>query len=52
MNYVVWYNGCKIEVTADDKKQARHKAWLKFTDAYPVPYGEFMQNIEEVSDAN
>lgn len=50
INYVVRYNGWKIEVTADNKKQARHRAWVKLSDAYSVPYGEFMQNIEEVSE--
>lgn len=50
MNFIVMYNGWEIRVTADNKKQARHRAWVKFSDAYPVSYGEFMQNIEEVSE--
>lgn len=50
MPYKVWYNGWGIQVTADSKKQARHRAWVKFNEAYPTPYGEFMQNIEEVSE--
>ena len=50
MFYKVWYNGWGIQVTADNKKQARHRAWVKFNEIYPTPYGEFMQNIEEVSE--
>lgn len=50
MNYIVRYNGWGIQVTADNKKQARHRAWVKFNEAYPTPYGDFMRNIEEVSN--
>lgn len=50
MIYIVRYNGWGIRVTADNKKQARHRAWVKFSEVYSTPYGEFMQNIEEVSE--
>lgn len=46
--FIVWYNGWKIEVDAESKKQARHRAWVKFNDAYPTSYGTFMRNIENV----
>lgn len=50
MNYIVRYNGWGIHVAADNKKQARHRAWVKFNEVYPTPYGDFMRNIEEVSE--
>ncbi len=50
MTYRVYYNGCGINVEAENKKQARHKAWMKFTEAYPTKYGDFMMNIEDVSE--
>lgn len=50
MNYIVRYNGWGIRVTADNKKQARHRAWVKFNETYPTHYGDFMRNIEEVSE--
>jgi len=50
MNYIVRYNGWGIHVEANSEKQARHRAWVKFSEAYSVPYGDFMRNIEEVSE--
>ena len=47
--YTVWYNGWGITVEADNIKQARHRAYVKFNETYPTKYGLFMQGIEEVS---
>lgn len=49
MNYIVRYNSWGIHVTADNKKQARHRAWVKVREFYIISYGDFMRNIEEVS---
>ncbi len=46
--YLVWYNGWGIKVEAENVKQARHKAYVKFNEAYPTQYGTFMKGIEEV----
>lgn len=48
MKYKVWYNGWGINVEADNVKQARHRAYVKFNDYYPTQYGTFMRGIEEV----
>ena len=48
MYYKVYYNGWGIAVEADNLKQARHRAWQKFDDAYPTKYGDFMRGIEDV----
>lgn len=49
-NYTVVYNDWCIHVSARDKKQARHKAWEKFNNDFPVPYGNFMCNIHSVEE--
>lgn len=51
-DYKVCYNGWVIDVTAEHKKQARHKAWQKFNDTYPTPYGDFMRGIEDVQEVH
>lgn len=48
MLYIVRYNGWRIEIEAASIKQARHRAWVKFNDTYPTPYGDFMRGIEDV----
>lgn len=50
MTYKVYYNGWGISTDATNAKQARHKAWQKFNDAYPTPYGDFMRGIEDVRE--
>lgn len=51
--YKVRYDGWAIRVMAENKKQARHKAYLQFNDAFPVKqYGDFMRNIEGVEKIN
>ncbi len=52
MKYIVSYNGWGITVEAENPKQARHKAYIKFNESYPTQYGTFMRGIEEVSEAN
>lgn len=52
MKYKVYYNGWEISVKADNKKQARHRAWQEFNDAYPTPYGDFMRDIEDVEEVS
>lgn len=47
-DYIVWYNGWGIKVSADNVKQARHKAYVKFNETYPTNYGDFMRLIESV----
>lgn len=50
--YKVWYNGWGIEVEATTIKQAKHRAYIKFNEAYPTSYGQFMKGIEEVVVVN
>lgn len=47
-NYTVEYDGWLIDVVAGSIKQARHRAWLKFNEAYPTSYGKFMSGITDV----
>ena len=51
-NYTVEYDGWLINVVAGSIKQARHRAWLIFNEAYPTPYGKFMSGITDVSVEN
>jgi hypothetical protein len=52
MKYKVYYNGWGIPVEAENKKQARHRAWQKFDDAYRTPYGDFMKGVEDVEEVS
>lgn len=45
----VIYNGWVIHVAAESRKKARYQAFLRFKEAYPVSFVEFMRGIEEVS---
>jgi len=51
-NYTVEYDGWLINVVASSIKQARHRAWMKFNEAYPTPYGKFMSGITDVAVEN
>lgn len=51
-NYTVEYDGWLINVVASSIKQARHRAWLKFNEEYPTPYGKFMSGITDVAVEN
>lgn len=46
--YNVYYDGWQIEVEASSIKQARHRAYIKFSETYHARYGEFMSGIESV----
>ena len=48
--YIVHYNGWGIRVSAKNGKQARHRAYVKFTETYPTKYGDFMRGIESVEE--
>jgi len=50
--YEIEYNGWHVHVDAGYPKQARHRAWVKFNETYPIDYGDFMRGITGISEVD
>lgn len=42
-SYVVDYNGWLIHVKAKTAKAAKYRAWMKFKEAYPTDFIDFVR---------